>query len=231
MKVCSIIIAIDGYSACGKSTLAKALSQQLGYAYIDTGAMYRATTLYFLRHNINLEDSQAIEAALAVINIHFEYLNNLNTTFLNGENVEQAIRSLEVSNQVSEVAAIPAVRRKMVQQQQQMAKTKGFVLDGRDIGTVVFPNAELKIFLTASIAERTRRRFKELQQKNITITYSEVLENLQHRDHIDSTRADSPLRKANDAILLDNTYLNKEEQLSKVLTLVESAKAITSTKQ
>lgn len=227
----SIIIAIDGYSACGKSTLAKTLSQQLGYAYIDTGAMYRATTLYFIRHNINLNDNQAIEAALAIINIHFEYLDGLNTTFLNDENVEQAIRSLEVSNLVSEVAAIPAVRRKMVQQQQQMAKTKGFVLDGRDIGTVVFPDAELKIFLTASIAERTRRRFKELQQKNTIITYSEVLENLQHRDHIDSTRKDSPLRKADDAILLDNTYLNKEEQLSKVLTLVESAKAITSTKQ
>ncbi len=227
----SIIIAIDGYSACGKSTLAKTLSQQLGYAYIDTGAMYRATTLYFIRHNINLNDNQAIEAALAIINIHFEYLDGLNTTFLNDENVEQAIRSIEVSNLVSEVAAIPAVRRKMVQQQQQMAKTKGFVLDGRDIGTVVFPDAELKIFLTASIAERTRRRFKELQQKNTIITYSEVLENLQHRDHIDSTRKDSPLRKADDAILLDNTYLNKEEQLSKVLTLVESAKAITSTKQ
>jgi cytidylate kinase len=223
--VCSIIIAIDGYSACGKSTLAKAIGQQLGYAYIDTGAMYRATTLYFLRHHINLNNSQAVETALAAINIHFEYLNELNITFLNGENVEQAIRSLEVSNQVSEVAAISAVRRKMVQQQQQMAKTKGFVLDGRDIGTVVFPDAALKIFLTASIAERTRRRFKELQQKGIAITYSEVLENLQHRDHIDSTREDSPLRKADDAILLDNTYLNKEEQLSKVIALVEVAKA------
>ncbi len=223
--MCSIIIAIDGYSACGKSTLAKAIGQQLGYAYIDTGAMYRATTLYFLRHHINLSNSQAVETALAAINIHFEYLNDLNITFLNGKNVEEAIRSLEVSNQVSEVAAIPAVRRKMVQQQQQMAKTKGFVLDGRDIGTVVFPDAALKIFLTASIAERTRRRFKELQQKGIAITYSEVLENLQHRDHIDSTREDSPLRKADDAILLDNTYLNKEEQLSKVIALVEVAKA------
>ncbi len=223
--MCSIIIAIDGYSACGKSTLAKAIGQHLGYAYIDTGAMYRATTLYFLRHHINLNNSQAVETALAAINIHFEYLNDLNTTFLNGEDVEEAIRSLEVSSQVSEVAAIPAVRRKMVQQQQQMAKTKGFVLDGRDIGTVVFPDAALKIFLTASIAERTRRRFKELQQKGVAITYSEVLENLKHRDYIDSTREDSPLRMADDAILLDNTHLNKEEQLAKVIALATLAKA------
>ncbi len=220
-----IIIAIDGYSACGKSTLAKALAKTLGYAYIDTGAMYRAVTLYFLAQQVDLNIPTAVQSALNNITIHFELINGKNTTFLNSEDVESSIRTIEVSQKVSEVAAISAVRKKMVAQQQRMGKSKGVVLDGRDIGTVVFPDAELKIFLTASIAERTRRRFQELQRKNKAITYSEVLQNLQHRDHLDSTRADSPLKKAADAVIIDNTYLTPNQQLEQALTMAQTTAA------
>lgn len=216
-----IIIAIDGYSACGKSTLAKSLSEVLKYTYIDTGAMYRAVTLHFLRNNVDLSDNEAVEQALNDIEIHFEQLDGQNTTFLNSESVELEIRKMAVSKKVSEVAALSAVRKKMVEQQQRMGAAKGVVLDGRDIGTVVFPEADLKIFLTASVAERARRRFKELQQKQEKITYSEVLENLRHRDHIDSTRADSPLRKADDAIVLDNTNITPTQQVHQVLEMIK----------
>lgn len=208
-----IIVAIDGYSSTGKSTLAKALAGKLSYGYVDTGAMYRATTLFLLRHNMDFNDIGAIQKALFAIQIQFRPGNGGNRTFLNGEDVEDEIRSMHVSEKVSEVAAVPLVRRAMVAQQQAMAKERGFVMDGRDIGTVVFKDAELKLFLTAEEDVRLKRRYDELVNKGIEISKEEVLANLKHRDHIDSTREDSPLRKASDAIELDNTELTPEQQL------------------
>lgn len=217
-----IIIALDGHSSCGKSTLAKDLAKALSYSYIDSGAMYRAVTLYFIRYNIDLEDPAAVEGALENIHIRFENKAGKNRTILNGEDVEEEIRQMTVSNLVSPVAAISAVRRAMVKQQQAMGKEKGLVMDGRDIGTVVFPDAELKIFLTASIEERTMRRYLELVEKGQEITIEKVRENLQERDYIDSNRADSPLRKAEDAIIIDNTKISAEATLKKVLELVNN---------
>ena len=216
-----IIIAIDGHSSCGKSTLAKQLSKTLGYAYVDTGAMYRAVTLYFLQNKIDLADLETVELALKDIKIHFENIEGLNTTFLNDEEVETEIRKMYVSEMVSPVATISTVRRAMVWQQQQMGKAKGVILDGRDIGTVVFPNAELKLFVTADIATRAQRRFAELQEKGIEADLVAVSKNLSERDHIDSNRADSPLKQAEDAVLIDNSNLSREEQLAMVLALVE----------
>jgi len=216
-----IIIAIDGQSSCGKSTLAKQLSKELSYAFVDTGAMYRAVTLYFIRNGIDLKDADAVELALKDISISFINKEGINTTVLNGEEVETEIRKMYVSEMVSPVATISTVRRAMVWQQQQMGLTKGVVMDGRDIGTVVFPNAELKLFVTADIATRTERRFLELKAKGLSITREEIAKNLQERDHIDSTRADSPLKQAKDAVLIDNSNLSREEQLAMVLALVE----------
>lgn len=215
-----IIIAIDGHSSCGKSTLAKQLSKTLGYVFVDTGAMYRAVTLYFIRKGISLEDSDAIERALKEITISFINKNGVNTTLLNGENVEAEIRKMYVSELVSPVATISTVRRAMVWQQQQMGMAKGVVMDGRDIGTVVFPKAALKLFVTADMDTRTERRYQELTAKGINTTRTSIAKNLQERDHIDSTRADSPLKQATDAVLIDNTNLCKEEQLAMVLALV-----------
>lgn len=215
-----IIIAIDGWSSCGKSTLAKALAKKLNYAYIDTGAMYRACTYFFIKHQIDLKDEDAVEAALKNIQINFKSIEGINTTFLNGKNVEQEIRSMEVSNLVSPVAELSVVRKFLVRQQQAMGQQKSVVLDGRDIGTVVFPNAELKIFLTAEPEVRAKRRFEELKEKGIEITLSEVITNLQERDHIDSTRADSPLKQAEDAHLIDNTYMDLETSIHTVLELM-----------
>lgn len=217
-----IIIAIDGWSSCGKSTLAKALAKKLSYAYIDTGAMYRACTYYFIQHQIDLKDEDAVLAALKNIQITFKSIEGLNTTFLNGKNVEQEIRSMAVSNLVSPVAELSVVRKFLVEQQQAMGQQKSVVLDGRDIGTVVFPNAELKIFLTAEPEVRAERRFEELKQKGIQITLAEVIANLQERDHIDSTRADSPLKQAEDAHLIDNTYMDLDTSINKVLELMDS---------
>ena len=217
-----IIIAIDGWSSCGKSTLAKALAKKLSYAYIDTGAMYRACTYYFIQHQIDLKDEDAVQAALKNIQITFKSIEGLNTTFLNGKNVEQEIRSMDVSNLVSPVAELSVVRKFLVEQQQAMGQQKSVVLDGRDIGTVVFPNAELKIFLTAEPEVRAERRFEELKQKGIQITLAEVIANLQERDHIDSTRADSPLKQAEDAHLIDNTYMDLDTSINKVLELMDS---------
>lgn len=214
-----IIIAIDGYSSCGKSTLAKAMAANLGYTYIDSGAMYRAVTLYFLRQGVDYRVAEAVERGLAAIKIHFEQREKETYTFLNGVEVEREIRSMEVSNLVSQVAALPIVRRAMVKQQRALGKDKGIVMDGRDIGTAVFPKAALKIFLTASVEERTKRRFLELQRKGEKIALEEVGANLQMRDRIDSTRADSPLRKASDAVVIDNTRLSPEEQLQIALEL------------
>ena len=217
-----ITIAIDGFSSCGKSTLARGLASRLGYTYIDSGAMYRAVTLFFLRHNISLENEEQASQALAAIDISFGAGNR---TLLNGEDVENEIRQMEVSNFVSQVSAIPAVRRAMVRQQQAMGRGKGIVMDGRDIGTVVFPKAELKIFLTANPEKRARRRYEELINKGVKSSMEEVRRNLRHRDQIDSTREDSPLRRADGAAVIDNTHLTRDEQLEYAVELALSAGA------
>ena len=222
MSTKKIIIAIDGFSSCGKSTLAKRLATQLSYTFIDTGAMYRAITLYFLRNSVALSNHQAIEAALQNIELHFE-LNNAtkqSEIFLNGENVAHLIRELLVADKVSEVAAIKEVRHFAVAQQQVMGAKKGIVMDGRDIGTVVFPEAELKIFMTADPETRVLRRFDELYAINPHISIDEVRHNLELRDYIDSNRAESPLRQAEDARILDNTHLDREQQFALVLEWV-----------
>ncbi|MFM2439075.1 MAG: hypothetical protein RLZ16_72 [Bacteroidota bacterium] len=214
-----IIIAIDGFSSCGKSTLAKALATKLEYVFIDTGAMYRAIALYFKRNDIDLANENAVDKALAQIKLHFEFnpATLKSDMYLNGENIELLIREMSVSNMVSEVAAIGAVRDFAVAQQQAMGAQKGIVMDGRDIGTVVFPNAALKIFVTADPSIRAERRFLELKAVNPEITMQEVATNLQHRDLIDSTREHSPLRQAEDAIVLDNSNINREEQFNLAL--------------
>jgi len=209
-----IIIAIDGFSSCGKSTLAKALATKLEYVFIDTGAMYRSIALYFMRNNIAFDDQSAIESALHNIKLHFEFNSQTQKSdiYLNGENVESLIREMKVSSKVSEVAAIAAVRDFAVAQQQAMGIDKGIVMDGRDIGTVVFPQAELKLFVTADPLIRANRRLLELKATDPNITLEEVAENLQHRDLIDSTREHSPLKQADDAIVLDNSHITKEQQ-------------------
>jgi CMP/dCMP kinase len=204
-----IVIAIDGYSSCGKSTMAKQLAKELGYIYIDSGAMYRGITLYFLDNNIDLHNALAIEQALQ--NIHLDFINE--KLHLNNVDVDEEIRTMAVANMVSPVAAIEAVRTKAVLQQQALGKRKGIVMDGRDIGTTVFPDAELKIFMTADIPVRVQRRWLEMQAMNKSQTEDEVAANLAHRDLIDSTREVSPLRQAADAILLDNSNLTMEQQL------------------
>ncbi len=208
-----INIAIDGHSSCGKSTLAKALARALDYIYIDSGAMYRAVALHLIQNDISVTDEAAILNVLDQIDITIAYPDGLFTIYLNAEDVTQRIVSLDVSSIVSEVAALSAVRSKLVQIQKSLGKNKGVVMDGRDIGTVVFPEAELKLFVTANLQVRTQRRYEELQTKGMPATLKEVEDNLQHRDHIDSTRADSPLKQASDALLLDNSYMDREEQL------------------
>ncbi|MDX2195264.1 MAG: (d)CMP kinase [Cytophagales bacterium] len=214
-----INIAIDGYSSCGKSTTAKALAQKLHYAYIDTGAMYRAVTLYFLEHYISLTDPLHIHQALS--NIELRFVPNLDRAasdiYLNGINVEEEIRKMYISEKVSEVSAIVEVRRNMVAQQQRMGKKKGVVMDGRDIGTVVFPDAELKIFMVADIYTRAVRRQQELLEKGDMIPLDRITENLTHRDLIDTTRTEGPLRKADEALEIDTTFITFEEQLDIIL--------------
>jgi cytidylate kinase len=209
-----IIIAIDGFSSCGKSTLAKAMAKALEYVFVDTGAMYRAIALYFLRNNIPFNDTASIEAALHAIELRFKYnsASQKSDMYLNGENVEQEIREMQVSQKVSEVASIAAVRDFAVAQQQAMGVDKGIVMDGRDIGTVVFPNAELKLFVTADPTIRLERRYQELLQTNPAILKEEVAANLQQRDLMDSTREHSPLKQASDALVLDNTNLDRAQQ-------------------
>ena len=216
-----IIIAIDGWSSCGKSTLAKALAKKLEYGYIDTGAMYRACTYYFQKENIDISNESQVAEALKNIEISFKSISGKNTTFLNGTNVEADIRSMKVSNMVSPVAELSAVRRDLVRQQQEMGKRKSVVLDGRDIGTVVFPDAELKIFLTADADIRAQRRFDELKEKGLDINIEDVISNLQERDRIDSTRSDSPLKQAEDAYLLDNSKLDLEASIEVVMDLID----------
>jgi cytidylate kinase len=208
-----IIIAIDGFSSCGKSTLAKAMAKALEYVFVDTGAMYRAIALYFLRNNIAFNDAAAHEVLHAIeLRFKFNSASQKSDMYLNGENVEQEIREMQVSQKVSEVASIAAVRDFAVAQQQAMGVDKGIVMDGRDIGTVVFPNAELKIFVTADPAIRLERRYQELLQTNPAILKEEVAANLQQRDLMDSTRAHSPLKQADDALVLDNTNLDRAQQ-------------------
>lgn len=220
-----IIITIDGWSSCGKSTLAKQLAKKLGYIYIDSGAMYRAITLYFLRNHVDWTDKKEVKNALKNITLDFSHNDHEQTEiYLNGENVEYLVRDLVIAEKVSDIAAIKEVRDFAVAQQQKMGKGKGIVMDGRDIGTVVFPHAELKIFMTADNAIRVERRFKELFDKNPNITIDEIKANLEMRDYIDSHREVSPLRKAKDAIEIDNTNLTEKEQLEYALSLVKAKK-------
>ena len=213
-----IIIAIDGFSSCGKSTMAKALARNIGYLYFDSGAMYRAVTFFCMRNGLITEgniDIEALRAKMDEIHITFqadpESRNSI--TMLNGENVEHEIRSLEVSKMVSQVAALDFVRSEMIEQQREMGNAKGIVMDGRDIGTTVFPDAEMKVFVTASAEVRAQRRYDELTARGDAPDFNEILENVLHRDHVDQTREVSPLKKADDALLLDNSNMTREEQM------------------
>ena len=219
MAAKNFVIAIDGFSSCGKSTVAKSLAKELDFVFVDSGAMYRAVALYFLRHSIDLENPGQVDSAIA--DIHIDLIPQSDTgqisILLNGEDVSEAIRTMEVSEKVSEVSAIKAVRHAMVAQQQKLGAKRNIVMDGRDIGTTVFPQADLKIFMTADPLVRAQRRYAELAAKGEIMTMEEVVQNLAHRDHIDSTREESPLRQAADAIVLDNSFLNQEQQLDFVL--------------
>lgn len=222
-----IIIAIDGYSACGKSTLARQLAAALSYTHIDSGALYRGITFYLIRHGIRPADETAWETALH--RIHFEFKRSAagcQELWMNGENVESRIREISVAEKVSEVAAIPEVRTFAVACQRNMGRRSGIVMDGRDIGTVVFPHAELKLFLTADFEVRVKRRWEEMKQKGLHVSYEEVKENLAHRDHTDTHREISPLRRAPDAVMLDNTHLTEAEQLHDVLELARARIAL-----
>ncbi len=222
-----ITIAIDGYSSSGKSSMAKALARKIGYRYIDSGAMYRAMTLYAMRNNMispdGVVDEQQLIDSLPLIEIDFKVDGDSQRTLLNGEDVENEIRHLSVSNNVSQVSTIPQVRHALVAKQQALGEGKGIVMDGRDIGTTVFPDAEMKIFVNASAQTRAQRRFKELVDKGIATTYEEILANVVHRDHIDETRAESPLRRADDAIDLDNSTMTIEEQDNWLLSQFNAA--------
>jgi len=218
----NLVIAIDGYSSCGKSTLAKALAKKLGFIYIDSGAMYRAVTLYFLRNHIDISDDAKVVDALKHIELNFHSRDYQSHITLNGEEVSDEIRLMPVSENVSEVSAHKIVRHEMVKQQQRMGKSKNIVMDGRDIGTTVFPDAPVKFFMTADPKIRAERRFKELESKgNNETTLEEVFENLAHRDYADTTRKESPLVRADDAVILDNTDLTQDEQLAFALERVE----------
>ena len=210
-----IVIAIDGYSACGKSSTAKQVAERLGYTFIDSGAMYRAVTLFFLRNNVDLSSQKDVDKALGELNISFQG----RFTLLNGEDVSDAIREKNINENVSAVSAISAVRKKMVEQQRKIGINKEIVMDGRDIGTVVFPDAELKIFMTAEMEVRATRRQKELEEKGIKYDLSDIIQNLENRDRVDSTREDSPLMKAENAIELDTTKLTLEDQISQIVQM------------
>ena len=219
-----IVIAIDGYSSCGKSTTAKAVAAELGYAYIDTGAMYRAVTLYLLENSIRFDDLPRVEQALHELHITFKRNRKTgrNELCLDGHIREDEIRQMRISNLVSEVSSIPAVRHAMVAQQQRMGRKRGVVMDGRDIGTTVFPDAEVKIFMTADVQTRAERRREELAEKGEQVSVEEIVENLRKRDHLDSTRTESPLRRAADAVMLDTTHMMIDEQVDFVLERVSA---------
>ena len=217
----NIVIAIDGYSSCGKSTLAKALAKRLNFVYIDTGAMYRAVTLYFLRNEVDLNEPVSIEQALANIHLSFETNNERIRIFLNGEDVSEEIRQMPVSDKVSSVSSLKAVRVEMVKQQQRMGKSIDIVMDGRDIGTIVFPDADLKLFMTADPKIRAERRYQELLAKGEKISYEQIYQNLELRDKQDTTRKESPLIQAPDAVILDNSSINQEQQLEFALNYIK----------
>ncbi|MDH5826146.1 (d)CMP kinase [Sphingobacterium faecium] len=213
----NFIIAIDGFSSCGKSTVAKALAKKLKFVFIDSGAMYRAVTLYFIREGIDMEDEAAVSQALE--DIHIDFIPNLDKTeiHLNDEDISEEIRQMYISDKVSEVSTIRAVRQAMVAQQQKLGRKRNIVMDGRDIGTTVFPDADMKIFMTADPQVRANRRYLELTNKGEQVTMDEIVKNLAHRDYIDSTREESPLRKAEDALVLDNSYMTQDDQLTFVI--------------
>ncbi|MBB2150903.1 (d)CMP kinase [Pedobacter gandavensis] len=218
----NLVVAIDGYSSCGKSTLAKALAKKLGFIYIDSGAMYRAVTLYFIRNHVDINDPEAVKDALQHIELNFHSRDYQSHITLNGEEVSEEIRQMPVSEAVSEVSANKFVRKDMVKQQQRMGKSKNIVMDGRDIGTTVFPDAQVKFFMTADPKIRAERRFKEMQSKGDTSTsLEEVFENLAHRDYADTTRVESPLTRAEDAVILDNTEITEAQQLEFALEQVK----------
>ncbi len=220
-----INVAIDGYSSTGKSSLARKLANKLGYAFVDTGAMYRSVTLYFLQNGIDYSDNELVSEALKEIEVQFQWDEQLqgSQTLLNGKVVDEMIRSSAVSSEVSEVSAIAEVRTFLVRQQQEMSNSKGIVMDGRDIGTVVLPDAELKLFMTTDFETRVDRRFHELKEKGIEMSREEVAANIEHRDYIDTHRESSPLYRADDAILIDNTKLTEEEQLKLTYNLAVRA--------
>jgi cytidylate kinase len=217
----NIVIAIDGYSSCGKSTLAKALAKKLHFVYVDSGAMYRAVTLYFIRNQVDIQNPEEVKKALAQIHLNFHSRDYQTHITLNDEEVSDEIREMKVSEQVSAVSALKVVREEMVKQQQRMGSSKNIVMDGRDIGTTVFPDATLKFFMTADPKVRAERRYKEMIANAAKITLEEVFENLAHRDYSDTTRKESPLTRAEDAIVLDNTELTPEEQLQFALDKVK----------
>lgn len=214
------MIAIDGYSSCGKSTLAKALAKRLKFIYIDTGAMYRAVTLYFLRNNIDLENPGLVKQALTNIHLSFDTINDEVHVLLNEEDISEEIRQMPVSEMVSTISSFKAVRQEMVKQQQRMGKSINLVMDGRDIGTIVFPDADLKLFMTADPKIRAERRYQELIAKGEKVSFDEIYENIALRDHQDTTRKESPLIQAKDAIILDNSHINQEQQLEFALRLI-----------
>ncbi len=215
-----MVIALDGHSSSGKSTLAKDLSSLLSVSHIDSGAMYRAITLYFIRHNVDINNKSTVAYALESINISFKVVDGKTVTVLNGSVVESDIRTMEVSDLVSDVAAISSVRRYLVSQQRRLADAQSIIMDGRDIGTVVFPEADVKLFVTASIEVRTQRRYDELKARGVEITIDEVRANLTKRDHIDSTREDSPLKQAEDAILLDTGSLDRSGMIASATKMI-----------
>jgi CMP/dCMP kinase len=223
MNLKKLVIAIDGYSACGKSTTAKQVAAVLGYRYIDTGAMYRAVTMFFLDHHVSLTNPKEIAKALQDIHISFKVNSkNKSDTYLNGLNVEKEIRKMRISEMVSQVSTLREVRTALVEQQRRMGKEKGVVMDGRDIGTVVFPKADLKLFMTADILVRAFRRQKELMERDQLVDLDEVMDNILQRDKIDTTRAESPLRQAEDAIVIDTTNISIDEQVDEVVRLAVS---------
>ncbi len=219
-----IVIAIDGFSGCGKSSTAKAVAKELGYTYIDSGAMYRAATLHFLNQHTDLADPQAVAESLKTLDIAFKKPEGKDQqeTFLNGKNVENEIRTMRVSDFVSEVSKLKAVRQELVSQQQRLGKSKGVVMDGRDIGTVVFPEAELKVFMTADLEIRSKRRQKELFSQGSTIPLEKIVQNLAERDQIDSSREESPLKKAIDAVEVDTSYMDFNDQVGQIVELAQS---------
>jgi len=216
----NIVVAIDGYSSCGKSTLAKALAKRLNFIYIDSGAMYRAVTLFFIRHNIDITDKESVKNALSTIHVDFKTTDNQTLITLNGEDVSKEIRQMPVANKVSTVSAIKDVRIEMVRQQQRMGRSGNIVMDGRDIGTVVFPNADLKLFMTADPQIRAERRYNELISKGEKVNMEEIFENLAKRDYQDTTREESPLIQAEDAVVLDNSYIDETQQLQFALRYI-----------